>query len=44
VLTTALGLAPVHLHRGLFRRRRKLGLVRFAHVLLQVLLIGCRWC
>ncbi len=40
VLTTAVALAPVHLHRGLFRQRRKLELVRTAHVLVQIALVG----
>ena len=40
VLTTATGLAPVQLHRGLFRRHRKLELVRVGNVLLQLVLAG----
>jgi hypothetical protein len=40
VFTTAVALAPVHLHRGLFRQRRKLELVRVAHVLVQIALAG----
>lgn len=40
VLTTAIGLAPVQLHRGLFRRHRKLELVRVGNVLLQLVLVG----
>lgn len=40
VLTTAAGLAPVQLHRGLFRRHRKLELVRVGNVLLELVLGG----
>src|SRR5215208_8191006 len=40
VTTTALGLAPVNLHRGLFRRRIKFRTVQTAHVLLRLTLAG----
>ena len=40
VLTTALGLAPVNLHRGLFRRHAKATLVQTAHVILRATLAG----
>jgi len=40
VTTTALGLAPVNLHRGLFRRRIKFRTVQTAHVLLRLALAG----
>ena len=40
VATTALGLAPVNLHRGLFRKHKKLVIVRTAHIILQIMLIG----
>jgi hypothetical protein len=40
VTTTALGLAPVNLHRGLFRRRVKFRTVQTAHVLLRLALAG----
>ena len=40
VLTTALGLAPVNLHRGLFRQHRKQLIVTVAHVLLRLTLLG----
>ena len=36
VLTTALGLAPVNLHRVLFRKHAKEVVVEVAHVLLRV--------
>jgi hypothetical protein len=39
-LTTALGLAPVSLHRWLFRRRAKAEIVRVAHGFLQAALVG----
>ncbi|MFP5283063.1 MAG: DUF6328 family protein [Actinomycetes bacterium] len=39
-LTTALALAPVNLHRGLFRRHRKALLVRVAHLILQGALVA----
>jgi small-conductance mechanosensitive channel len=40
VLTTALGLAPVNLHRGLFREHAKVVVVRAAHIILRITLIG----
>lgn len=40
VLTTAVGLVPVHLHRVLFRENRKLDIVKVAHVLVQLTLAG----
>jgi hypothetical protein len=40
VLTTALGLAPVSLHRALFRRRVKLLVVRLGHLILRLVLLG----
>jgi hypothetical protein len=40
VATTALGLAPVNLHRGLFRKHKKLVVVRTAHIILQIMLVG----
>jgi uncharacterized membrane protein YqjE len=40
VLTTALSLAPVNLHRGLFRRHAKPLVVGVAHVIVQVALAG----
>ncbi len=40
VTTTALALAPVNLHRGLFRRRIKFRTVQTAHILLRLALIG----
>lgn len=40
VLTTALGLAPVSLHRALFRKRVKLLVVRVGHVILRLVLLG----
>lgn len=39
-LTTALGLAPVNLHRGLFRRHSKALLVQVAHRILRAALVG----
>jgi hypothetical protein len=39
-LTTALGLAPVSLHRTLFRRRAKETIVRITNRILQVTLFG----
>jgi hypothetical protein len=39
-LTTALALAPVHLHRRLFRRHEKTVLVRYGHRLLSWALAG----
>ncbi|HET9872877.1 MAG TPA: DUF6328 family protein [Propionibacteriaceae bacterium] len=38
--TTALGLAPVNLHRGLFRKGSKKLLVQTAHVLVRCALVG----
>lgn len=40
VTTTGLGLAPVNLHRGLFRRHIKFLTVKTAHVLLRMALVG----
>jgi hypothetical protein len=40
VLTTGLALAPVNLHRALFRRHEKLALVTVSHVLLRIVLLG----
>lgn len=40
VLTTALGLAPVNLHRALFRRGVKARLVRLGHRILRATLLG----
>jgi hypothetical protein len=40
VLTTALGLAPVNLHRVLFRKHAKEAVVEIAHVLLRITLVG----
>ena len=40
VLTTALGLAPVSLHRSLFRRRAKSLVVSTGHVVLRLVLLG----
>ncbi|HLS43942.1 MAG TPA: DUF6328 family protein [Ornithinicoccus sp.] len=40
VTTTALGLAPVSLHRTLFRRRMKRETVMLGHRILRVVLIG----
>jgi hypothetical protein len=40
VLTTALGLAPVNLHRGLFRRHEKVAVVRAGHLILRFVLAG----
>ncbi len=39
-LTTALGLAPVSLHRWLFRKRAKDAIVRIGHGFLQAALVG----
>ncbi len=39
-LTTALALAPVHLHRSLFRSHSKAELVTIAHAILRVALAG----
>lgn len=40
VLTTALALAPVNLHRGLFRKHAKAIVVRIAHLILRGALAG----
>jgi hypothetical protein len=40
VLTTALGLAPVNLHRGLFRRGAKMIIVETAHIIMRITLFG----
>jgi hypothetical protein len=40
VLTTAMGLAPVNLHRVLFRKHAKQAVVQIAHVLLRITLVG----
>src|SRR6188472_3886448 len=40
VLTTALGLAPVNLHRALFRRSAKQTIVQTAHVIMRFTLTG----
>ena len=40
VLTTALGLAPVNLHRALFRRSAKVTVVQTAHVIMRFTLVG----
>jgi len=40
VLTTALALTPVSLHRSLFRRRAKLLVVRTGHLVLRLVLLG----
>jgi hypothetical protein len=40
VATTALGLAPVNLHRGLFRKHKKSAVVRTAHIILRIMLVG----
>jgi hypothetical protein len=40
VLTTAMGLAPVNLHRVLFRKHAKEAIVEIAHVLLRITLVG----
>ena len=40
VLTTALALAPVNLHRALFRRHAKVALVRVSNVIIRVVLLG----
>jgi hypothetical protein len=40
VLTTALALVPVHLHRALFRRHVKARLVAVSDVILQAVLLG----
>jgi hypothetical protein len=40
VLTTALALAPVNLHRALFRRHAKVTLVTVSNVIVRVVLLG----
>jgi hypothetical protein len=40
VLTTALGLAPVNLHRGLFRQHEKAAVVQVGHRILLAVLAG----
>jgi hypothetical protein len=40
VLTTALGLAPVNLHRGLFRKGAKRTIVQTAHIIMRITLAG----
>jgi Family of unknown function (DUF6328) len=40
VLTTALGLAPVNLHRGLFREGAKVTIVQTAHIIMRITLAG----
>jgi hypothetical protein len=40
VLTTALGLAPVSLHRSLFREGAKMIIVQTAHIILRIMLAG----
>jgi Family of unknown function (DUF6328) len=40
VLTTALGLAPVNLHRGLFREGAKMTIVQTAHIIMRITLAG----
>lgn len=40
VVTTALGLAPVSLHRSLFRQRAKRAVVQLGHVILRLVLLG----
>ena len=40
VLTTALGMAPVNLHRGLFRKGAKMIIVQTAHVVMRITLVG----
>jgi hypothetical protein len=40
VVTTALGLAPVSLHRGLFRKGAKQTIVQTAHIILRIALVG----
>ena len=42
VFTTALGLAPVNLHRSLFRKGAKLIIVETAHVILRITRCGTR--
>ena len=40
VLTTAFGLAPVSLHRGLFRKGAKMIIVETAHIIMRITLVG----
>jgi hypothetical protein len=40
VLTTALGLAPVSLHRSLFRKGAKMIIVETAHIIMRITLVG----
>ncbi|HJV13471.1 MAG TPA: DUF6328 family protein [Propionibacteriaceae bacterium] len=40
VLTTALGLAPVNLHRSLFRQGAKMTIVQTAHIIMRITLVG----
>ncbi len=40
VLTTALGLAPVNLHRALFRQHARAAIVGTAHLILRIVLAG----
>ena len=40
VLTTALGLAPVSLHRSMFREGAKMTIVQTAHVITRIMLVG----
>jgi len=40
VLTTALGLAPVSLHRSMFREGAKMIIVQTAHVITRIMLVG----
>src|SRR4029453_3123562 len=40
VLTTAFGLAPVSLHRSLFRKRAKMIIVETAHIIMRITLVG----
>lgn len=40
VLTTALGLAPVSLHRSMFREGAKMIIVQAAHVIMRIMLVG----
>lgn len=38
--TTALGLAPVYLHRRLFRRGMKLGVVEIGHLIVKLMIVA----
>jgi small-conductance mechanosensitive channel len=40
VFTTALGLAPVNLHRSLFRKGAKVTIVKTAHIIMRITLVG----